>query len=272
MMNQLKYNLTQIYGSMGEDWLVRLPDAIDRLTTMWKLSELKPLSNLSYSYVLEGFQGNLPIILKLSLDIALMNREAIALEAFKGFGTVSVLGHEEGALLLERAIPGTSLKRSSCNNKIEIACGVMKQLHQAPLPQTNLFPHIDEWLADLDKDWDLPIAHLERARMMKKRLIKTTVGPQILLHGDLHQENILSHGNTWVVIDPKGAIGAPIHETWACVENPQRDLKVISKHFGYPLNDVVDWYYVHLILAACWQVEDGLDAGRFLNLADFVLS
>jgi streptomycin 6-kinase len=101
--------------------------------------------------------------------------------------------------------------------------------------------------------------------------VKKDSGRKVLLHGDLHQENILSNGNSWVVIDPKGVIGDPIHEIWACVEDPIYDLKFLASYFGYSLQDIVEWYYVHLILASCWQAEDGLDTSLFLTLAQSVL-
>jgi len=41
-----------------------------------------------------------------------------------------------------------------------------------------------------------------------KHLAKISALP-VLLHGDLHQDNILSHGDDWLVIDPKGVIGFP---------------------------------------------------------------
>ena len=62
-----------------------------------------------------------------------------------------------------------------------------------------------------------------------------------------------------------------IHEVWACVENPQQDLKLLSAYFAYPFKDIAEWYYVRLILASCWQVEDALDASRFLTLAQSIL-
>lgn len=271
-MEKLKHNIAKIYGQRGENWLAGLPYKIAQLQHSWELAELKPFPNLSYNYILEGLQGNIPVILKLSPDVDLIDKEAAALDAFKGFGAVSVLGIKEGVLLLERAIPGDLLKNSLPKEKrIEIACKVISKLHQAPVPSKQEFPDIEEWLTAVDKEWDLPKDHLERARKLKKELIKKDLGRKVLLHGDLHQENILSNGNNWVVIDPKGVIGDPIHEIWACVEDPAHDLKFLASYFGYSLQDVVEWYYVRLILASCWQAEDGLDASLFLTLAQSIL-
>jgi streptomycin 6-kinase len=271
-METLKHNIVKIYGKRGERWLAELPRGIERLQLSWGLEELKPFPNLSYSYVLAGLQGNVPVILKLSPNANLIDKETMALNVFKGFGAVSVLGREEGVLLLERAIPGDLLKTSLPKEKrIEIASKVIDKLHQAPVPSKEGFPAIEEWLAAVDKEWDLPKDHLKRARKLKNKLIKKDSGRKVLLHGDLHQENILSNGNGWVVIDPKGVIGAPIHEIWACVEDPSHDLKFLACYFGYPFQDVVEWYYVRLILASCWQAEDGLNASRFLILAQSIL-
>lgn len=93
----------------------------------------------------------------------------------------------------------------------------------------------------------------------------------VLLHGDLHQNNILSNDGDWLIIDPKGVIGSPIHEIWAFIENPKNDLEYVSNYFKLNYEDVVQWYYVHLILAACWNAEDHLDPTLFLNLADSIL-
>lgn len=91
-METLKHNIIKIYGRRGESWLAELPNKIKQLQHSWGLSALKPCPKLSYSYVLAGLQGNIPIILKLSPDIDLMDKEAKALNAFKEFGAVSNLG------------------------------------------------------------------------------------------------------------------------------------------------------------------------------------
>jgi len=98
--------------------------------------------------------------------------------------------------LLQRAKPGKLLKNhfpKGNRDAIQIACDVTKRLHQAPLPKENHFLHIKEWLAALDEEWNISVVHLEKARTLKNLLLKTQT-PSVLLHGDLHQDNILSDG------------------------------------------------------------------------------
>lgn len=273
-MSVFEKNIIGIYGENGKSWIVKLPDLVHKLEALWNLTELKPVANLTYNYVLVGFQSEMPVVLKLSLDSQSLEREADALEVFKGYGAVSVLKKQKNALLLQRVIPGYPLKNFQLNNSnknIEIACSVAQRLHKAPFPQKAIFPHIADWLTALDKDWKIPTEHLSNARALKRQLSETLTDSPILLHGDLHQDNILSHDDDWLVIDPKGVIGHPINDLWACIEEPNHDLRYISEYFGYPFDNVVKWYYVHLILAACWQTEDNLDPSLFLKLANEVL-
>ena len=271
-MNAFENNIMSIYGKKGEEWLANLPSHVRQYEALWDLCQLKPFDNLSLNYVVSGYQKEKPIVLKLSLDALSLNKEAMALQAFTGYGAVAVLGYEDDALLLQRAVPGNVLKTKfpeGSKKGIEIACNVIEKLRLAQIPSGNSFPHITELLATLDKEWNIPKDHLRRARKLKQELLQNQ-DSQVLLHGDLHQDNILSDGKEWLVIDPKGVIGFPINEVWACVEDPNHDLVYISKYFNFKLDDVVAWYYVHLILAACWCVEDNLNPKRFLDLAQSV--
>lgn len=254
-MTQFEKNILSIYGDAGKTWLAHLPQTIQMISTLWELKHLEPIEHLSHNYVLQGMQQDKPIVLKLSPDT--LAQEAESLRAFAGWGAVDVLAYQKGALLLQRALPGTSPKN------IQIACAVAKKLHCAPLPTKHSFPHMKDWLATLDRDWDIPKEHLHKARSLKKEIPKE----EVLLHGDLHRENILSNGADWLVIDSKGVVGSAIHEMWAFVEEPKKDIPFIAEYFNFPLEAVKNWYYVHLVLAACWQVEDGLDPKPFLNRA-----
>ncbi|MFN7094549.1 MAG: hypothetical protein ACK4M7_04215, partial [Burkholderiales bacterium] len=61
--------------------------------------------------------------------------------------------------------------------------------------------------------------------------------------------------------------GFPVNEVWAFVMDIEVDTKFIADFFGYDLTMVRSWYFVHLILASCWCLEDNLSPERFLNLA-----
>ena len=96
-------------------------------------------------------------------------------------------------------------------------------------------------------------------------------GEPLLLHGDLHQENILSAGRrTWLAIDPKGAVGEAAYDTAALLHNPVgaldapdpkgllgRRLDVLSGEFGLDRARVRGWGLAQAVLAAYWGLEDG---------------
>ncbi len=89
-MNAFETNILGLYGEKGKLWLSRLPNLVHQFEDLWELTLLEPVANLSYNYVLTGFQDEEPIVLKLSLDSQGLEREASALDALKGFGAISV--------------------------------------------------------------------------------------------------------------------------------------------------------------------------------------
>ena len=136
-----------------------MPELVSAISSRVDLHDLKEVPNLTYNYVLSCFQDDNPIILKLGLDNAGLKREAFALKCFAGYGAVKVLAEDNGMLLLERAVPGTSLKSYFPDREqesVKIACEVMKKLHKANIPVAHNFPHIKDWLAALDKEWNIP--------------------------------------------------------------------------------------------------------------------
>lgn len=212
-MTLFEDNMIRLYGIQGEKWLSDLPSLVSDLSIKWRLTDLQPLENLSYNYALSGFQGSQAIVLKLGMDANALNREAVALKAFAPFGAVKILEHHDHALLLERVSPGNSLKSYFPAQEAEgilIACDVMTKLHQAPFPSGTLFPCVSDWLDVLNNEWDIPLSTLEKARQLKDHLLKTAQ-PSVLLHGDLHHDNILQNKTGWTVIDPKGVRGEPAY-------------------------------------------------------------
>lgn len=246
--------------------------------------------------MLTGLQDSKAVILKLGLDIDGFKRESAALMAFSGFGVVEVLSENNGLLLLEWAVPGVSLKSHFPKNDddaINITTNVIKRLHKAPIPNTHAFPHIKDWLALLDSDLKIPAQTLKKARELRDQLLKTAAS-DVLLHGDLHHDNILQNGNDksrrssqseegWLVIDPKGVIGEPAYEVAAFIRNPMPELlnqddsqKIIrnritqfSELLELPSQRIIDWCFVQAVLAWVWAIEDGCDDIYSKNLTEF---
>lgn len=258
-----------MYGEMGKTWLDNLSNQVNYLAKQYRLSDLKPVNNLSYNYVLSGFKQKMPVILKVGVDQSSLEREGNALNAFANQGAVKVLSQDSGILLLQQAIPGHSLKSyypEQDLDSIYIACEVMGKLHQAPIPDNHTFPHIQTWLDVLDKNWDIPNDYLMRSRIIKKHLLNQKL-PLVLLHGDLHHDNILKDKQEgWLVIDPKGIIGPAVCEIWAFVRNPERISKetlikridLFSEILKIHKQDILSWCYVQSVLSWVWDLEDNL--------------
>ncbi len=278
-------NIINIYGKKGKQWLDDLPSLVAKIEAEYGLSNLKPVEALSYNYVLSGLQGSKAVILKLGLDIDGFKREAAALMAFSGFGVVAVLSENNGLLLLECAVPGVSLRSyfpEKDDEAINITANVIKRLHKAPIPSTHAFPHIRDWLAVLDSDLKIPAQTLQKAREIRDQLLKTA-DPDILLHGDLHHDNILKNGNDWVAIDPKGVIGEPAYEVVAFIRNPIPELlnyddtqNIIhnrvtrfAEFLELPSQRILDWCFVQAVLSWVWAIEDDCDDTYSKNFTEF---
>ena len=97
----------------------------------------------------------------------------------------------------------------------------------------------------------------------------------MLLHGDLHHDNILKNGDEWLIIDPKGFIGDPAFEAAAYLCNPIPELlqetnakqmianriQICSAELGIDAQRITDWLYAKSVLCWAWSLEDNLDPG-----------
>jgi streptomycin 6-kinase len=287
-MTTFQSNIISIYGEKGKIWLNELPQLVSATSSKLDLRDLKEVPNLTYNYVLSGFQDGNHIILKLGLDNEGLKQEAFALKCFAGCGAVKVLAEDEDMLLLERAVPGISLKSYFPNmeqESIEIACKVMTKLHQASIPVDHNFAHIKDWLAALDNDWDIPHEHLHKAIKLRDQLLQNSEA-DVLLHGDLHHDNILQTANNWLVIDPKGVIGEPAYEVAAFIRNPIPEL---LNHIDAPhiihnrvsrfatilelaSQRILDWCFVQAVLSWVWAIEDGCETGYWERLVEVLHS
>ncbi len=140
------------------------------------------------------------------------------------------------------------------------------------------FPTLGQWADGLRRlreafegaTGPLPPQLVARAEaLLAERL--ASAAPSVVLHGDLHHDNILAAGRApWLAIDPKGLIGEPAYEVSAFVCNPYplitsrpdlprllaRRVAVLSQRLGLERDRLLSWAMIHAVLSAAWEVED----------------
>jgi streptomycin 6-kinase len=205
--------------------------------------------------------------------------ELDAAEWFSGHGVVRVLEIDRaaGAVLLERAVPGTHLR-----------CLVPASDDEATAAVASLMPALwrppDEGCAFAGvRDWGRSLAPDSRAAGIYFELCDS-MEPVVVLHGDLHHDNVLRSGEGWVAIDPKGVVGERAYETGALLRNPfpglldapspgrlaRRRADQLCERLGLDTTRVRGWAYSQAVLAAAWAVEDGEDPSFWLAVADLL--
>ncbi len=253
---------------------------LQNLAKLWNLSELIPISTSPYTSIFSALQNTRPVILKISEDA---QQESQILKLYQNYGAIEVLETNNNAMLLEQAFPGTSLKSYFPTREaeaIKIVCNVMQKLHKAPIPSGANLPHLKDRLKALD---NASVPHIEKARNVRDSLLATTTS-NVLLHGDLHHDNILMHGDDWIVIDPKGFIGDATYEPACFIHNPIPELLSMNnadeiirmriKAFAHELSidekRIADWCFVVAVLAHVWAIEDGIGGEYFAKIVDII--
>jgi streptomycin 6-kinase len=262
---------------------------IAELASHWSLSQIVPVANMTCNYVARAVQNyQLPVVLKISTDAKAIANEAKALRYFEGSATIKLLSYQEkySALLLQQAIPGNTLKSlypvhaDFVNN---CYATTVKKLHANRAPGHHAFCHIKDWLKALDNIslQQLP-AHLVKKALASRNTLLTSLNREIILHGDLHHDNILQSGDDWLMIDPKGVVGEIEFEVSAFdfispteFENHpaikslfESRVKQLSDTLNLNAQRVKDWVFVRLILFIAWHFEDKTNPDWSLNLVN----
>lgn len=256
---------------------------LDGLAALWGLSRLREVPDKSWNHVVKGERsGGIPVVLKIAVSKEVFEEEKRALIYFQNHGMIPLLDYSEdyNAFLLHQAVPGSSLLMLNSPDehytiRDSIYIQVMNQLHLAKGKQS-AFSGVEKWLETLDKDFDvIPQTILFRARKTRDYLLKTSSN-KFVLHGDLHQDNILLDGTSYIAIDPKGVVGEREFEAAAFDfvkkhETPHHlfvRIKQFASRAKMDQDRLIDWVFVRLALAAAWFIEDNRDPSFPLRLLE----
>ena len=271
----------ELFGDEGRAWLTRLPDILATCEERWGLTIGAPVANLSFNYVAPAVRADgTEVMVKTGLTDEFPAQPA-ALRHFAGHGSVQLLAYDEHneVMLLERLKPGISLRAVADDEVVfSTAAQVMRALWR-PLPMHHYaFPTVRDWgngFAGVRKLYDggcgpFPPVLFDRAEKLYAELCDSSVQP-VLLHGDLHQDNILAaEREPWLAVDPKGVIGEPAYETGALLRNfwpdilsvadpkslTMRRIAQLSAELGFERERIYNWGFSQAVLALIWGFED----------------
>jgi streptomycin 6-kinase len=275
---ELTRNVVGAWGDHGARWLARLPAILRELARDWDLTPGPPFE-LSYHYVAAVTCGDgSPAVLKLGVPAGTsLAGEAAALTAFDGRGAVRLrrVDLDRGALLLERVAPGwraRDLVPGRDGEATAAAIGVIRRL-RVPPPSGRAMPEVlaqaralDAYAATHGPAGPLPLDLVVRAAGLMRELCASAAEP-VVLHGDLHHDNILrATREPWLAIDPHGIVGDPGYEVGALLYNPDpadRDgaltalvpsrVEQLAHELAMPLDRVVAWGFVKAVLSDVWS-------------------
>jgi streptomycin 6-kinase len=189
-----------------------------------------------------------------------------ALEQWDGNGAVRVLARDGNAILLERA--GQTLRSLVTDDAsaTQVMCDAAHRLHTNSPKDLDDFPTLKTWFSSLFGD---TTSRFDQVRVIADRLLEHST-PPVLLHGDLHHENVLNGGDRgWLAIDPKGILGARefdycnIFTNWTpqeAIGHFDARLDLVARVASIDRIDLLRWIASWSALSGIWHLEDGDEA------------
>lgn len=200
----------------GRAWLEALPSLLGACAERWALRIGAPFERSHVSLVTRATRADgSEVVLKLQFPHREAEHEAAALTHWNGDGAVRLLACDAGrhALLLERCRPGTHLSERGSDEALGVLAGMLPRLWKpAGAPFLALADEAAQWVEELPKEWEAAGRPFERALVDEAvgtlRDLSTSQGEQVLVHQDLHADNVLrAEREPWLAIDPKPLAG-----------------------------------------------------------------
>jgi streptomycin 6-kinase len=202
-------------GLTPDDWRATAPDLVAECAEEWALRLGDPYTPGVVGHVVGAeLPDGTPAVLKVFWPHREAEQEADALERWGGDGAVRLLARDDArnALLLERCEPGTHLSAAGAEAALDVLIGLLPRLWKPADGFRALADEAAWWVSYLESRWESSGRPYERelldAAVEALTELPPTQGEQVLLHQDLHAENVLAaQREPWLAIDPKPLAG-----------------------------------------------------------------
>ena len=258
-------------------WIDRLPAFVAQVTAHWSLqlgAPYDPGGMCSWVAPARNANGD-DLVLKMGIRHSEAEHESDGLRFWNGDGAVrlydSYITDDTSVLLLERCVPGHSLKQTLPEPEQDaVIARLLHRLWKEP-PAGHSFRPLqsmcDEWGDDLAEDAERNPgkvdAGLVRAGLEIFRFYAGTADRHVLLCTDLHADNVLAAAREpWLMIDPKPYVGDPAYDAVQhmlnCLDRLGADPRGLCQRMA-ALLDVESTRVVNWLFARCVQESFGDD-------------
>ena len=203
-------------GLTHDVWLERVPQIVEECVEVWGLRLGEPYTPGAAGHAVRAvLPDGTAAVLKVIFPHREAEHEATALAEWAGDGAVLLFDYDDSrrALLMERCEPGTFLAHAEPEDALTVVVQLLSRLlKQTDAAFHSLADEVECWIDDLPRDWERTGRPFARALLDETigllRDLAASQGEQVLLHQDLHTDNVLAaEREPWLVIDPKPLVG-----------------------------------------------------------------
>ena len=246
---------------------------LEKYAKLWQLSRLTfmPTNTVNFLFDCDSAMHG-PCVLKICIPGPEVATEINCLCAYDGRGYVKLWEYNltDGILLLERVTPGDQMWAvTDFKERARLMAQLISDLPIIECEQ-GTYPTYRTWMEALHSGlttmggMEDALFYLSEALRIYSEL-RQTYRKNCLLHGDMHQENLLlNHKGGYTIIDPKGVVDNPVMETarFLLNETPcekEKILEIVSimaPIIGIPEADILKSMYIDAALSNCWTLEN----------------
>ncbi|MCL2774705.1 MAG: aminoglycoside phosphotransferase family protein [Oscillospiraceae bacterium] len=278
MMNIPESAREGIYKYMGDktdEFLSQVNKRLEKYIDIWQLSNLSfmPTNTVNLLFSCEsGLYGS--CVLKMCIPGPEVSTEINCLREYDGKGYCKLWDYDltDDVLLLEQVKPGNQiwLVTDYCERARLMAVTVTVKGLPIVYNGQEQYPTYLSWMEGIRQiltdmgGLDDVLFYLNKAMEIYAEL-KQRYSRVCLLHGDLHQENMLLNSKGgYTIIDPKGVVDDPVMETarflmneTPCDGNKIREMAAImSPVIDIPEQDILRSMFIDAALSNSWCMEE----------------
>ena len=269
----------KIIAHFGAEFYNKVLNDLGKYTDIWGLSGFEQVDYYSVNCIFKCVSAKYgACILKIGNDSEDSENEYKILKEYNGkhFCKVYEADIPNGVLLLECIVPGTQLRAEpDLDKRLDIFFDAFRSLHVKPTDKA-IYKTYMGWVSDITeymrdrKDYENFYEHMYKAEQVCRSLCEKYTG-EMLLHGDLHHDNILlGSDNNYRIIDPKGVVNDIVFDIPRFILNEFDDVmddafynkyvyitRTLSEKLNIPEHDIRRLTYVEMCMANCWNVRGG---------------